>query len=175
MVGCLDMMLTSSEPGAEMHHLHVVAAPAGEVGPLGVVAKAKLEVSVYAIAAQQGSGPDPEQFTEQVIVAAALDHHRKGKRVLFAALSQEVWAVEPWDQLAVELRAQRRLSEHPNMAEATTVYGACADGRRWASMRWLTGPQAGEKLGMDLLVGAPQRGEGGPQARLVRRLVGLSQ
>jgi hypothetical protein len=174
-IGHLNMLLESSEPGAELHHLHVLSAP--PAGPLGVPDQSQIQATVYAIAAAVDSAAEGEAFMAKTLAAAAIEAAQAGRVVLFAALSQECWSVPPpYDDLAVELSRAGRLQEHPNVAEKTMVYAACRDGRRWSSGRWLTGPMAGRSEDVELLVGAPQRGEGfGPACPLVRRLVGMTR
>jgi hypothetical protein len=169
----LDTLLTSSEPGASMHHLHVVAAPTGAVGPLGVPDEKQLAVKVYAIAPD--GDVEVERFIAKVIMAAAVEASEEGAVPLFAGMSQEVWTVHPMDELGRRLAGQGRLHEHPDAAELTIVYGASRDGRRWRGRRWLTGPRAGTTENVDLLVGRPHphEGYGVVGAALVRRLVGI--
>lgn len=66
----LNLLLTSSEPGATIHHLHVVTAPASVVGPLGLPDPAQLHRTVYAIA--NDATVDAEQFITQVIALATV-------------------------------------------------------------------------------------------------------
>jgi len=168
----LDTLLTSSEPGATMHHLHVIAAPTGAVGPLGLPDEKQLDVTIYAIAPTEDVSV--EEFIGKVVMAAAAEAHDKGTRVLFAGLSQEAYTVSPMDDLGLRLVREGRLSEHPDAAEVTIVYAAAADGRRWRGRRWLTGPRAGTAEPIEVLAGRPQPGEGQgvTAAPLIRRLVG---
>lgn len=170
----LDILLSGSEPGATMHHLHVLAAPAGAVGPLGMPDQSQVHSTVYAIAADHpDSGGRAEDFIARVVGAAAVEAHREGRVVLFAALSQEVWTVPGVDELAARLLREGRLFEHPRAAEMTVVYAVCRDGRRWTGKRLLTGPDAGKTADVELLVGRPDRGEGYAAGALLRRLVGM--
>lgn len=170
----LDLMLTSSEPGACIHHLHVIAAPLEAIGPLGVAEAEKLHASIYALA--YGPGPDEQDFdagkrvAESIMLAwkNAYDAHQQ---VLWAALSQEVWSVPRPDALARRLSREHRISEHPLAGEQTVVYAACRDGRRWTGGRWITGPAAGAVVDLQLLVGAEVPGEGYGYGPLMRRLV----
>lgn len=168
----LDFLLTSSEPGSDIHHLHVLAGP---LNAFGLPDTDKLEFSVYAIA-PTGS-VDPEQFLAQTLVAAGVNEVQKGRAIAFAGLSKEAWAVlhDGNDGLYDKLKAQGKLEEHPNACEITMLYAACRDGRRWRGRRWLTGPQAGKSEDVTVLVGEPTPGEdGGIRAgRLVRALVGI--
>jgi len=176
----LNQLLTSSDPGDIMHHLYVVAAPVSAVGPFGLADPEKLKVAVYAIAPV---GPDinPIEFVRTAIVASLGEHARRGERPLFAALSQESWYVDreelddDADQLAEQLLRERRLHEHPDAAEVTTVYGVCADGRRWRGRRYLTGAKAGQDATIETLVGRPRRDEadGMPYVPAMCRLVGI--
>jgi hypothetical protein len=179
-MGHLDMLLTGSEAGATLHHMHVIAAPRGQVGPFGVPDESQLHTTVYAIdvAAPDKDGKfNVEEFIAKVVMAAAVDANKAGRLVVFAALSQEVWIVERDhnDAHAQQLMQEGHLDEHPAAVEVTVVYGACRDGRRWRGQRWLTGPKAGSTEHVDLLVGAPRPGEAfgmDRTASLLRRLVG---
>lgn len=170
----LNLLLTSSDPGDSMSHLHVVAAPYDAVGPLGTVDEKLLRTSIYAIDA---AGKDPDEFTVTVIAHAAVEHLEKGESIRFAVLSQEMWALtgKP-DKLAEQLHREHRLSEHPDADEVTAVYGACRDGRRWYGQRWLTGPKAGPPENLEIHVGPIRRGEapGMRNASLLLRMVGLA-
>jgi hypothetical protein len=171
----LNLLLAGSDPGDEAHGLHVVSVEADAVGPLGAPSEDQLKTAIYAIIADTQPGVSVEDFITRVITGAAIDHGARGEQILFAILAQEMWSVVGGDDLAVELSAQGRLREHPRAAEVTVVYGACADGRRWRGRRWLTGPQAGETEGVEVLTGPAQRneGQGIANAPLIRRLVGL--
>lgn len=169
----LNNMLTSSEPGATVHHLYVVSAPADAVGPLGTVDETRTHTSVYAIV--PSGDVDPEMFAAQVVVMAGVEEAKRDAKVIFAGISQEMLTVTEADDLAKRLHRERRLSEHPNVVEATVLYAACRDGRRWRGIHWLTGEKAGTTDNVDLMVGAPTSAEGSGvrAAALVRRLVGM--
>lgn len=172
----LDNLLSSSEPGAEIHHLHVVEAPLGAVGPLGLFDEEKTRVCVYAILPT--GDVDPEEFAMQVVVSAAVEADKRNNVVVFAGLSQEMVGLknEDVDDLARRIRAENRsLIEHPKAFEATVLYAACRDGRRWTGRRFLTGDLAGTTEGVETLVGAPDRNEGAivRAAPALRRLVGI--
>jgi hypothetical protein len=173
----LDSLLTSSGPGASMHHLHVIAAPAGALGPFGVPEEGELNTKIYAIApvAEPGERFDVGEFIAKAIVSAAVEAGQENLTVLFAALAQEMWTADPVDDHARRLMREGRLAEHPNAVEVTVVYGACRDGRRWRGRHWLTGPKAGTSEHVDLLVGLPRphEGYGVDAAPLIRQLVGL--
>lgn len=170
----LEMLLTSTDPGDAMHHMHVIHAPAGAVNMFGLSDPETHEAAVFAIAPDQTVVP--EQFVAATVRRAAADLASRGHVALFVALSQEMWAVEPMDALGIKLKAEGRLDEHPNVAELTLVYAVAADGRRWRGRRWVTGPRAGEVIHPDTLVGQPTRDEawGIPAAPLMRRLVGMA-
>ena len=170
----LNWLLTASEPGDALHHLHAVAAPEDGIGPLGVADENKLRPSVYVIAADRDAEP-VERFLRKTFIAAGIEHTRKGEVILFAALSQEGGVVDPVDGLSRRLLTTGRLQEHPDVAEVTMVYAAARDGRRWRGRRWLTGPKAGVTEDVRLLVGRPVRFEGSgiTGADLIRRLVGM--
>lgn len=169
----LNSLLSSSEQGDMIHHLHVVSAPADAVGPLGTIDEAKIHSAVYAIVPT--GDVDPEMFTAQVIVMAGVEEVKRNARVLFAGLSQEMVTVSDGDDLARDLRRRGKLSEHPRAVEATVLYAAARDGRRWRGIRWLTGERAGTTDKVDIIVGkvTPQEGSGVRAAELVRRLVGI--
>ena len=149
----LKWLLETSEPGAEMHHLHVIAAPKSAMGPLGVVDPEKLETTVYALLYVQDAELSVPQFIAGVFMKAALDHKQEQKTILFAAMSIEVFGVESDDELARKLSRERRLSEHPDVVELTVAYGACRDGRRWRGVRYLTGSRAGQTEDANVLIG----------------------
>lgn len=163
----LDFLLTKSEPGATISHLHILAA---SIGPLGLPDPTDLKGTYFAIVPDS---PDMEGFTGNVIVAASLEASKNHQAVLFAALSQEVWAVAEMDALAYELRDQGKLETHPKAGEMTMVYAVCRDGRRWQARRWLTGPKAGQSEDVRLLVGKPPPNEGFHCGRMLRAMVGL--
>lgn len=169
----LGMLLTSSEPGAAIHHLHVVSAPHGAFGPLGLPDETQLHSTIYAIAPTEDV--DVQEFIATVIKAAAVEAHNNGAAPLFAALSQEVWTADPVDGLARRLAREGQLHTHPGAAEVTIVYGASRDGRRWRGRHWLTGPKAGTTEAATLLVGRPHPHEapGITYAPLLRQLVGI--
>lgn len=170
----LDLLLTSSEPGAILHHLVVVAAPiVAAVGPLGLPDEAQLKTNIYAIAPDKTV--DVERFIAKVIMASAVEAADASTVILFAGLSQEVWTAPMDEQTRRLINEHRQLSTHPEAAEVTVVYGASRDGRRWRGRRWLTGPKAGTTQNVDLLVGQsdPHEGNGVTCAPLVRRLVGI--
>jgi hypothetical protein len=175
----LDSLLGNSDPGDSLHHLHVVAADKGATGPLGVVSESALGVYVYAIAYDKASAdsrwPNAEAFIRDTIKAAYIDHAKEGRVILFAGMSAEIWGIERGknDALSERLLAAGRLQEHPNAVEATYVYAACRDGRRWRGTRYLTGPKAGT-TDVEVIVGPQFPGESAlPMAPWVRHLVGL--
>lgn len=163
----LDFLLTKSEPGATISNLHVLTAP---IGPLGIPDAEDLKGTFFAIVPDS---PDMGAYINRIIARAAVDFATRPETVLFAALSEEVWAVPEMDALAHELRAQGKLETHPAAAELTVVYAVCRDGRRWQSRRWLTGPSAGKTEDVRLLVGQPSPYEGFHGGRILRKLVGL--
>jgi hypothetical protein len=168
----LTNLLTTSDPGDQMHHLHVIAVDRDAVGPLGNVDPTKLETSVYAIAPT--GDVNPEQFCVTVIAHAAIDHIEKRKTVVWAGLSQEMWAVvDPTPESRALIR-ENRLQEHPDAAELTMMYAACADGRRWTGRRWLTGPLAGETEDLKIMTGPITLSESVLlPSPLIRKLVGI--
>lgn len=164
----LNFLLKSSEPGDTIDHLLVSAGPGG---PFGLPDPEKLEVSCYAIAWQPGHGDDCATFTTKVLTMAGIDHVKKGMRIVFAGLAQERVAVVGADDLSRRLAREGRLEEHPRAGEVTTMYAACADGRRWHERRWLTGPKAGQTEPTELLAGPLYAAEQELHATLLRRLV----
>jgi hypothetical protein len=172
----LELLLTQSDAGDVLAHLHVFTAGPDAIGPLGTVDESKIGLHVYVIDAPEG---DPEGFAAAHLERVRREKLAAGQRVLFAAMSQEAWLVpkDDWDEQAGRLLAQGRLFEHPKMVEVTLVYGAAADGRRWSGQRWLTGPKAGEFENTFELTGpvAQLEGRGMVCAAVLRRLVGLSR
>jgi hypothetical protein len=172
----LDSLLTSSEPGDILHHLHVLFAADGAVGPFGIPTEEQLQLHVYAIA-PVGPDVEPEEFVLKSMAAAGVQHRSRGEKILFAAMNQEMWEVgrEDFDDHARDLLKQGRLEDHPDSVEVTVVYAVARDGRRWLGRRWLTGPKAGQTGDLDLIVGAPRASEafGLPFATVLRRLVGM--
>lgn len=178
-MGHLNHLLASSDEGDSLHHLYVVVAPKDAVGPLGLVPEDQLALHVYAIAPSGIEPPDIPRYVGRVIERAGTDQAEQGRMALFAALSQEVWAVEPMDDEGHRLRKVGKLDEHPRAAEMTIVYGVCRDGRRWRGRRWLTGSQAGKAADIEQVVGDPYRGESQGcaserQVMLMRQLVGMA-
>lgn len=154
----LNLLLENSDPGDMIHHLHVVAAPLDDSG---VPDLNRLATTVYAI---MMSGPEDETMIEKVMVHAAVSHSQSNQAIVFAALSQEAWVAEAADPETihelVRLSSEGRLAEHPDTHEATLVYAACRDGRRWRGRRWLTGPKAGKTEDVALIVGRVEQDEG---------------
>jgi hypothetical protein len=173
----LNWLLSTSEPGAAMHHLDVVAAPRDAFGPFGLPDEKALHGTMYALAfTPTKQFPDLRQFITASILSANAEHTRRGDVPLFAALSQEAFIVETqdYDARAIQLRRQGRLQDHPDAAEVTMVYGVCTDGRRWRGRRWLTGPKAGQTGDTDLIVGRPTADEGFGFGPVLRRMVGMA-
>lgn len=168
----LNFLLGQAHGGDSLHHLIVVGA---ERSPLGIPgAYGKQAVYLYAIAADD-SVEDVELFVGKVIATAAIEQHSHQRDVLFAALSQEIWAIEKPDAAAQKLIAAKRLQEAPGAYEATVVYGVARDGRRWRSRKAVTGPNAGKEEEVEIITG-PVRGPefyGLFSDRLMRRLVGM--
>lgn len=170
----LNYLLSSSDPGDEIHHLLVVACPKAAIGPLGLADEKKLEMTVYAIVVD--ASVDPVEFAHKVIATAGVSHAERDLLPLFAGVSQKTFLVECVDESVERLHAERRLAEHPDGVEVTTVYAACRDGRRWGGVRYLTGPKADNAASFQMLVGKLTEGEAESlTARLVRRLVGIPE
>lgn len=173
----LNMLLDNSEPGATIHYLHIIAAPAGATGPLGTADPTKLEASIYAIAPDTPTPQEVPHYIRRVTAAAAADQAAKGLTIMFAAAGQEMWFAPVGDEHGRRLQAEGRLGEHADAVEMTLVYAACRDGRRWRGGRYLTGPQAGEKIAIETLVGRVSSHEtsGIAAARGILKMVGIDQ
>lgn len=173
----LDLLLDQGDADSRLHHMHVVAAKAGGIGPLGLPAEGKLGTSVYTMLFDEDGPGGIEKWIKRTIARARIEHSRRGDTVLFAALSQSMWLVdsEHFDVLARKLMHEQRLYEHPNVADATIVYGVARDGRRWRSRRWESGPKEGTTDQVELLVGRPDPSEwyGMPVVPHLLRLVGV--
>lgn len=175
----LNWHLTQADPGQILHHMTVMRADPDALGPLGLIDPAKIGTHVYAIAP---AGDVGEQLIAGAARKAITDARDSGHRILFVALSEEVWGIPNTADAAAKAHARelfaagKTLAQHPDVEEATLVYGACSDGRRWRGRRYVTGTAAGETPTIDLLVGAPRRGEsqGVAAEALLRRMVGLT-
>jgi hypothetical protein len=171
----LGFLLDQVDADTKTHQMHVVAAKAGGVGPLGLPVEGKLETSAYMIAVDETG--TVETWITRAITVARLQHARRGDTIQFAALSQSMWmvATEHFDALARKLMHEGRLYEHPHVADVALVYGVARDGRRWRSRRWLTGERAGTTDQVELLVGRPDDREwyGMPVVPHLLRLVGV--
>lgn len=172
----LEVVFGRSSPGDALHHLLVAAAKPGR-SPLGLVDADKLEVYMYAIAPDR-TVEDVDQFIAKVFMSAAIEAHQGGRAIHFAALAIEGYVPliaeddEAAENLARRLKAEDKLNEHPSAVEATRLYAACSDGRRWSGQHILTGPAAGTIIGPDLRVGGLADDERGSLFhRLVRKLV----
>lgn len=152
----LDTLFGHSEPGAAMHHLLLaVTGPAGR-DALGLPAPAEIEVTICAIAPVNESARDAEDFVTRAIGAAIIDTVRKGSTIHFAGLAMEnLVATGSRAEMAEAQRtlATGGLENHPGVIEATHLYAAARDGRRWAGVHLLTGPEAGRKEGPTLHTG----------------------
>lgn len=168
----LNFLLTSSDPGDTIGGLHIVVAPIGKDGNPDVD---KRETHIFALACDENAEFKPSQFAVLTIAGAALRYQDEKKMPLFAGIKTEAWAVEPFDELAEQMRLTGRpYSEHPNAGEITVVYAAARDGRRWDGTRWLTGPHAGVTEGPNQFTDPIKPEEGvGIIARAIRKLVGL--
>lgn len=166
----LKFLLNNSDPGDTLDAITVVAAPRGPDGEPDVD---KAQTYVFVLACDDSM--KPSDFAVVTIANAAVRYEEEGKVPLFAALKIEAWSVEPFDELAQQLRAAGRpYSEHPNAGEITIVYAAARDGRRWDGRRWLTGPHAGTTEGPTQFTSDIHHDEGpGHPARAIRKLVGI--
>lgn len=173
----LGLLLDQGDADSRMHHMHVVAAKPGALGPLGLPAEGALGTSVYAMFFDQDGPGGIEKWITKTIARSRFEHERRGDTILFVALSQSMWMVdeEHFDVLARKLMHEQRLYEHPHVADVTIVYGAARDGRRWRSRRWESGPKEGTTDQVELLVGRPDPGEwyGMPVVPHLLRLVGV--
>lgn len=165
--GYLNGLLTGSSPGASIHHL--LLAVEGR-SPLGLPS-GDVEVFMYAIAPVGPAGFDAEGYVAQQVARAVEEHRGQRRVVAFAGLAMETFALTVSDEAGLRearrLQSQGRLQEHPDAAEATVLYAAVRDGRRWLGRRLLTGRRAGEVLGPTLRVG----GLGADERRLHQRLI----
>lgn len=172
----LEWLLTSSQPGSMLHHLVVARVPAAGLpaGPLGLADGSRVATSVTAVLPD---GPVVQELIASAVLSAGREARAAGERVEFAALSEEAWVLADDADGAGRrlLEAGRPLGEHPRAEEVTVVYGACRDGRRWRGRRFVSGPRAGERHDVDLLVGRVRAGEsrGVAAEALIRSLVGL--
>jgi hypothetical protein len=174
-----SVLFGRSEPGQELHHMLISAAPHGELNALGLPPRDKLQVSMYAIAGDVESAAGAEEFVHTTIRAAYTDLYQSGLKPFFAGLAMEMVAVdvggdEVTENLARRLAAEDKLEEHPAAVEVTLLYAACRDGRRWAGEHVLTGPRAGTVLGPTLLSEDVKPEENRMRNRLIRRVVGLT-
>jgi hypothetical protein len=167
----VESLFGNSEPGAAIHHLALVQRLPNA---LGLPAP---HTMLYAIA-PVGPEVDPEEFIALTIARACREATAKGP-VWGAVLALELNSVQvPRNDEVAENRARRmrgdhQLHTHPGCYEATWLYAACADGRRWWGLHRLTGPQAGSITGPLQLQGPPQDGDRMPHARTLRAVVGL--
>lgn len=163
-----------SEPGDLLHHFVVVVETKG--GPLGVPTP---QIHVAAIAPV---GPEPGQdpvelFVAKAIAASVIRSTQDGP-IIFAMLQLEINALiagnEVDENRARLLDGEGRFHEAEGLFEASQLYAACRDGRRWFGVHAVTGPLAGRVDGPAVL----NRGERLPcdqwrYTDLVRRSVGL--
>jgi hypothetical protein len=174
--GYLSSLFGSSEPGTTLHTLVIAQTKPGvSTGALGLP---ELETTLYAIDA----GPDitAEEMVSQVIFKAIHEARETGAVLHFVGLGLEVHIVRADDNEIAENRvrvmhADRKLHEHPAAVEATVLYAACRDGRRWSGTHTLTGPEAGNKVGPVVRAGAVVPGETGALQKLIRTAVGIQR
>ena len=171
----IEHLFSQSDPGDEIHYLHVISAPKGAIGPLGVPDENKLEVTIAAIVPDTPTPQEVPAWIRKACAGVYAKHVNEGKLIMFAAVSQEVWVAPVGDELGARLQREGRLHEHPDAAELTIVYGAARDGRRWRGSRYLTGPEAG-KGESDMLVGrvTPDEISGICAAPVLLKMVGLA-
>lgn len=167
----LDYILSADEPGAAVHHLHLLA---GKPGPLGLPDEQDQKLMIYALAPV--GRIDAESFLTQSLMTAALERRAAGEVIVFAAFAKLLWLLPQMDELGRELRAAGRLHEHPEVFEGVTVYAACRDGRRWRGRRAMSGENAGQSQ-IDLVVGRLTNKEsedvGVRNGQVIRAMVGL--
>lgn len=171
----LNMLLHDSKPGAEMQYLHVVSTPNDATsGPFGIPEESKLEVVIAAIVPDAPTPQAMPAWIRKACTGIYAKHVNEGKTVMFAAIGQEVWTA-PNDELCRRLQASGSLSDHPEAAEMTVVYGACRDGRRWRGYRYLTGPNASQTAEIAMLIGPSTWEEtaGIIAAPIIHRMVGI--
>jgi hypothetical protein len=163
-----------SQPGDELHHL-VLARPGRNA--LGLPDLTRPQIAVYALAPANPAEP-PEQFIGRSVLAAVAQELNQGP-LWGAVLTLEQHHVHALGDEVAENRARRmahdqQLEQHPDAVEATVLYAACADARRWHGNHWLTGPRAGTIDGPHLLSRGPDpERDGGSLARVIRHAVGI--
>jgi hypothetical protein len=174
----LSGLFGNSEPGARLHQMMFATAALDDLTALGLPDPAKLQLTIYAIAPT--GEVDADAFVAQSIAAAIAEAHHQRIQPWFAGLAMERVMVgfdgnEVSENLARRLRADRKLQDHPASTEATELYAACRDGRRWWGRHLLTGDRAGKITGPMLMGGPLRPREQGPHQALIRQAVGLMQ
>lgn len=172
----LGHLFGGSDPGDSMSHLTLVTAHRSDHTPLGFPVPDKLKSSWWALA--PSGDVDANTFIARAIAMAVIDADQRDERVYLAALAVEAHTVvddgdEVTENLARRLHPERKLHEHPRAVEATLLYAACRDGRRWTGTHLLTGPKAGAVLGPVEHVGPLVAEESMWFARLIRKAAGL--
>ncbi len=173
----LHVYFGESTPGDELHHLVLATTAPDEVNALGLPDPDKMRMSVFAIA-PVGSEEDPGRFVAKSIIGATVEMAQRRHVVHFAVLTMEIHTIPKDGNEVTENRARRMsadnvLHEHPDAVEATQLYAACRDGRRWHGQHILTGPHAGTVIGPELLHGPITDDEDALWPRLVRQAVGI--
>lgn len=148
----IDWMLRSSEPGDALHHLYLAHLDRDPLGRSCLV-----HAMVAAIAAEKAEGLEsPDTFIPKAIVTTIKQTTTDHGPLYLVVLALEVFRGD---------------------VEATQVYAAVADGRRWYGAHYLTGPRAGQVDGPHALPSGAPLAEAErvmPHARLVRQAVRLT-
>lgn len=159
-----------AEPGAALHHLLIATSRPEDLTPLGQPDRDELAVD-FSVIAPVGN-VDSEDLVHATIIQAGGRLREAGRTVRFAALTMEV-NLAPYDDQARKLDRTRSVSKHPKAYEATILYAACDDGRRWHGTHYVTGPRAGQTDEPTAHDGHVRADEQRTQHRLIRALVGL--
>lgn len=166
-----------SDPGDANHHLVLAYALPNALGLPGD--DLSRHVCVIAPVWDAGSGMEPPgQFVPRAVIDA-ITSVPSGALIQMVTFTVETHIVPPTDDEAKENRQRRMLAdhqlhEHPDAAEATLLYAASRDGRRWCGTHWLTGPKAGTILGPIEVAGPPTNDDRkAPCGQTIRRAVGI--
>lgn len=172
--GYLDTLFGHSEPGQVIHHLLTASAGPADHNLLGLPDPDKLQVRIYGIAPD--NNVDAAQFIAKTIAGAVIEAKENDAAVYFAGLAVEAHVVldngdEVNQNRALRLHTDGELDKHENAVEATRLYAACRDGRRWTGVHILTGVKAGAIRGPKVLSGPLTPGDKGLHPQLIRAAV----
>lgn len=176
----MSTLLGHSSPGGALHHLLLVTAERDALRtPLGIIDPDSLKITMNAIAPVGGDQAEADQFITDSIVTSIGRVVTKGEVIHFAGLAMEfhhVMATSSSDHATIQrMQDKGQLHHHPDVVEATRLWAASHDGRRWVGTHYLTGPQAGTIEGPSLRWGTISADELGDRPRLIRRAVGLKR